>query len=132
MVAPTSSSPLATRPSTAWPVPSRKQVDHRRDADLQRAAVQIGGLAQFFRQLPHRFQHLQAALVHDPPGIRRPRGVAVADQQRRARFFLQLANHLAHRRLRDEQGFGRLREAGMPDRFDEIAQRTHVHGLETP
>ncbi|MNT11910.1 hypothetical protein D3C72_1468170 [compost metagenome] len=109
-----------------------QQVDHRRNADFQGSAVQFSGLAQFHRKLPHGLQHLQAPLVHDLPGVGGAGGMPVADQQRRARFFLELADHLADGGLRDEQRLGRLREAGVPDRFHEIPQCAHVHGCPAP
>ena len=142
-VAPTSSSPSATRCSTAWPVPSRsvrwmfgwrsrKRLTTGVNSRLimggmptSSAAAQVRRFTDFLGQLAHGLQHLQAALVHHAAGVRGAGRMSVADQQLRASFLFQLPDHLADGGLRDEQGACRLREAGVPDRLDKVAQRAH-------
>jgi hypothetical protein len=55
----------------------------------------------------------------------------VALQQRLADAVFELGNLLAHCRLADVQGAGRLGEAASMDHFDEAAQLLEIHGFDS-
>jgi hypothetical protein len=106
-----------------------QQIDHRRDADRQRAAPQRLGVAHLQVQLAHRGQHVLAVGVDDAAGVGQAQLAPVADQQLRADLVLELAHHLADGRLGHVQRLGGLGEAVQAHGFNEIAQRSDIQGF---
>ena len=104
-------------------------IHHRRHAHRQLAAGEFGEVGHLAAQPAHPVEGLLAALENHPAHVGEAQLAPVADQQRLADLVLELADHLAHRRLGDVERVGRLGEAVVADGLDEITEGAQVHGF---
>ena len=104
-------------------------VQRRADkAQPQMAAHALAHIPRLLHRLPGQRQQLACTRQQVGAGGGEPHALAAALKQRRANFFLQLADGDRQRRLGDGQALGRTAEVQLLSQGRKVVQQSQLHG----